>query len=258
MSGMGCPAGGCQGYELAADLDFDTNGSGDADSGDTYWNAGMGWVAIGPTTDTAFAGIFDGNRHSIANLFIDGRGGGVGLFNVISSGAEVRYLDLLSVDIDSPGKPGGLASANNGTVIGVYVEGAVNSTLFDPSGMLLSTNRGQVIASYSSGSLTGHIAGGLVGKIAASGSVVASYSNASVTGLGSVPATEQLGGLAGTLDIGGTVTNSYWDNTTGLSSQRSNGRGCGRHRRRQDHVRATDAHRLHRHLRRLGQPGLGW
>ena len=223
VSGMGCPSGGCKGYELAADLDFDTNGSDDADSGDTYWNGGEGWVAIGPTTDTAFAAIFDGNRHSISNLFIDGAGGGVGLFNVIKSGAEVRYLDLLNVDIDSAGRPGGLASANYGTVIGVYVEGAVNSTLFDPSGMLLSSNGGRVIASRSSGSVTGHIAGGLVGEITASGSVVASYSNASVPGLGTTPGTEKLGGLAGTLTSGGTVTNSYWDSATGLSSQRSDG-----------------------------------
>ena len=31
---------GCVGYELQVDLDFDTNNSGDADSGDTYWNNG--------------------------------------------------------------------------------------------------------------------------------------------------------------------------------------------------------------------------
>ena len=222
VSGMGCPSGGCKGYELAADLDFDTNGSGGADSGDTYWNGGLGWVAIGPTTDTAFAAIFDGNRHSISNLFIGGAGGGVGLFNVIKSGAEVRYLDLLNVDITTAGLPGGLASANYGTVTGVYVEGAVTSELFNPSGMLLSSNGGRVIASRSSGSITGNVAGGLVGEIGASGSVVASYSNASVALPGAAGPLTALGGLAGRLTSGGTVTNSYWDSTTGLSSQRKN------------------------------------
>ena len=44
---MGCGFEGCSGYELEADLDFDTNGSGDADSGDTYWNHGEGWVPLG-------------------------------------------------------------------------------------------------------------------------------------------------------------------------------------------------------------------
>ena len=45
--GMGCPKRKCTGYELTANLDFDTNGSGDADAGDTYWNAGEGWDPIG-------------------------------------------------------------------------------------------------------------------------------------------------------------------------------------------------------------------
>ena len=42
---LGCTFGGCSGYELGADLDFDTNGSGTADAGDTYWNGGAGWAA---------------------------------------------------------------------------------------------------------------------------------------------------------------------------------------------------------------------
>ena len=52
-AGMGCPASdGCSGYELMADLDFDTNGSGRADTGDTYWNDGQGWVPIGGVGST--------------------------------------------------------------------------------------------------------------------------------------------------------------------------------------------------------------
>ena len=40
--GMGCPAARCLGYELAADLDFDTDGSGAAGPGDAFWNGGAG------------------------------------------------------------------------------------------------------------------------------------------------------------------------------------------------------------------------
>ena len=43
MDDMGCPADGCSGYELVADLDFDTNSNGYADAGDAYWNDGEGW-----------------------------------------------------------------------------------------------------------------------------------------------------------------------------------------------------------------------
>ena len=64
---MGCPSG-CIGYELAADLDFDTDSSGGANDGDTYWNDGDGWEPIG---DDPFRAIFVGNGRTIANLFID-------------------------------------------------------------------------------------------------------------------------------------------------------------------------------------------
>ena len=37
---------GCGGYELGKDLDFDTNGNGRADEGDTYWHGGAGWEPL--------------------------------------------------------------------------------------------------------------------------------------------------------------------------------------------------------------------
>ena len=54
-AGMGCPDGSdadtnpdpCLGYELKADLSFDTNNDGSvtaADSGGLYWNNGAGWT----------------------------------------------------------------------------------------------------------------------------------------------------------------------------------------------------------------------
>ena len=52
MPNMGCAAS-CAGYELRADLDFDTDGDGSThtngagDSGDTYYRAGKGGVPIG-------------------------------------------------------------------------------------------------------------------------------------------------------------------------------------------------------------------
>ncbi|MXZ36521.1 MAG: hypothetical protein F4Z21_15230, partial [Acidobacteria bacterium] len=82
--GMGCGiSNGCSGYELIADLDFDTNRSGRADTGDHFWNDGQGWVPIGgadsmgtPRTGGAvtkrnpFHATFEGNGHTIANLFV--------------------------------------------------------------------------------------------------------------------------------------------------------------------------------------------
>ena len=76
--GMGCPSTGCTGYELTANLDFNTNNSAKsaanptgADSGDTYWNSGNGWDPIGGTSGGDYTGSFDGNTYTISNLFID-------------------------------------------------------------------------------------------------------------------------------------------------------------------------------------------
>ena len=60
----------CEGYELAANLDFNTDGSTPtptnptgANTGDTYWNGGAGWLPIGDATN-AYIGQFDGNNDS--------------------------------------------------------------------------------------------------------------------------------------------------------------------------------------------------
>ena len=67
----GCPVTGCNGYELVADLDFDTNGNGIADAGDLFWNAGEGWDPVGIDLSNQFTARFNGNGHSISNLWID-------------------------------------------------------------------------------------------------------------------------------------------------------------------------------------------
>ena len=84
---MGCP-GGCVGYELAANLDFDTDGSGIADSPDTYWNSGAGWAPIG-SEDDPFTAFFYGRGHTLANLFIDRpTEDGIGLFGELHYGGR--------------------------------------------------------------------------------------------------------------------------------------------------------------------------
>ena len=62
QSAMGCPASGCRGYELAADLNLDTDGDGEVDSDDDYWNDGAGWQPIGSSSNR-FDAIFDGNGY---------------------------------------------------------------------------------------------------------------------------------------------------------------------------------------------------
>ena len=91
-AGMGCPTTGCTGYELAANLDLDTDGSGTVDAADAYWHEGAGWAPIG-REGAAYRGDFDGNGHVIANLRI-ARGGTneVGLGHSAVSGAIMAGL----------------------------------------------------------------------------------------------------------------------------------------------------------------------
>ena len=65
---LGCGVDGCSGYELLADLDFDTDRDGAVDSDDDYWNDGDGWEPIGWDSTYEFARFFnttfDGNEHT--------------------------------------------------------------------------------------------------------------------------------------------------------------------------------------------------
>ena len=245
--------GGCEGYELAADLDLDTNGNGTADSGDTYWNGGSGWAPIGVYSHLShrsnpFRATFEGNGHTIANLYVDrtdsGSSLGRALFGGTTSSAVIRNVGLVNVDVSANGglggyraaglvghnagtiracyatgrvsgaNAGGLVGVNEGTITASYA--AVRAVAGETSvGGLAAANEGQITASYATGrvsrSASSH-AGGLVGRNA--GTITASY--ATGPGSGASPS----GGLVGTNT--GTVTDSYWDTT---SSGRTISRG---------------------------------
>ncbi|MDE2757345.1 MAG: SwmB domain-containing protein, partial [Acidobacteriota bacterium] len=121
---MGCRSG-CIGYELAADLDFDTDGSGGANDGDTYWNGGDGWEPIG---GGPFRALFIGNGRTIANLFIDRSAEDeVGLFGEVGVGGLIRDMALVGVDVTGRDYVGGLFGKGAGrTVVDSYVTGSVS------------------------------------------------------------------------------------------------------------------------------------
>ena len=97
---------GCVGYELNADLDFDTDSSGEADAGDAYWNNGAGWVPIGDSSGSVsgFGAIFEGNGRTITNLFIDSSENDIGLFGVTGFSAVIRNLEMVAVPGDGNGQ----------------------------------------------------------------------------------------------------------------------------------------------------------
>ena len=193
---QGCPADGCDGYELVANLDFDENGDGSRN--DTY-NTGAGWQPIGifsddgnATNDAAFTAVFEGNGNTVSNLFISRSGADyVGLFGHASF-ANIRNLGLENVDVTGGNNVGGLAGWNEvGAISDSYVTGSVSGG--NNVGGLAGQNNGTITTSYSAARVsgTGANAGGLVGVNGEYSSILASYSTGAVSGVNKV------GGFAG-------------------------------------------------------------
>ena len=211
--GMGCP-GGCIGYELTADLDFDTDGSGAADAGDRFWNDGLGWNPIGGGsfllgeglfaryTKDNFHAVFEGNGHAISNSFVDRVESAVGelasynigLFATVERGGTVRNLRVLGANVVGTENVGAIAGSTAGPVVGVVVTGTVKGR-WDTGGVVGSVSRpGDAGASirnaHAHADVTGErFVGGVVGRTA--GRIVGSYATGDVAGELSV------GGLAG-------------------------------------------------------------
>ena len=232
-AGMGCPtAGGCAGYELLADLDFDTNGNGSADQGDRYWNSGRGWDPIG-NSSLRFHAIVEGNGHTVSHLFIRRPYGNLGLFGEITSTSAIRRVGLIGVDVS--------VSSRNG---GFHVGG------------LVGNSRGHISSSYVTGRVSGgrHV-GGLVGynterrihRTSVPTGITGSYSTARVSGrskvgglvglnrawigasyaTGRVSGDENVGGLIGDSSVSNLVTGSGSVVPTAVTASYATGRVSG-------------------------------
>ena len=200
VAGMGCPNGECTGYELVADLDFDTNGSGQADTGDAYWNDGAGWEPIG-----SYSATLDGNGHTVANLFINRTNeDDVGLFG--SSGGVIQNIGLLAANVAGGSDVGGLVGSLAGSINGSYATGAVAGSGHNVGGLVGdSDTHSRIDGSYATGTVTGggDYVGGLVGD--SIGSISDSHATGTVTGSG-----DYIGGLVGSL-FGGYFSSSISD-----------------------------------------------
>ena len=183
-SALGCPDE-CKGYELTANLDFDTGTAGDR-TDDTYWNSGAGWTPIGPYT-----GAFDGARatYTISNLYIDTASGSgdVGLFSSLGAGADVSDVALEDVDIRGAGGNVGAVAGKVGAATG--------------SKAALSDSYSTGSIAIASGGVSNDLAvGGVAGRIEATGEVSQSYSWAWVTAHNTDAAAARrvlVGGVAG-------------------------------------------------------------
>jgi len=180
-------------------------------------NAGpeAGFSPIGNGT-TNFSGVYDGDGHTISNLFIDRSTDEIGLFGRTSGIAEISNLGLINVDITGGFWVGGLVGINSGTISTSYSTGSLvgNTTV----GGFIGHNVGTISNSYSSGSVSGNdFVGGFVGFN--ENIISKSYSVSSVDG------NLNVGGFVGGHN-NGTTNDCFWDTQT--SGQETSAGGTGK------------------------------
>jgi len=175
----------------------------DIDASDTQnWNGGAGFDPIGSDWDYGFSGSYNGDNHTISDLFINRPEEElIGLFGIIYYGAEVNNLGVVDAVITGNTYNGGLVGYNDGTITNCYSTGNISGNNW--TGGLVGSNGGTINNSYSTGSVTGSSGtGGLVGYNY-EGTITNCYSTGSVTG------SSGTGGLVG-INYG-TVINSYYN-----------------------------------------------
>ena len=219
----------CNGYELARSLDFQDVGSYASGRVATKWTAGDGWLPIARGRSVyAFRTIFEGNEHTISNLYI-GRPDrfSVGLIAYSNFPSVVRNLGVVNVDITGR-SGGGVVADNKGEIRNSYSTGRVSSTGGRVGGLVASNgvtddgDGGLITNSYSTAAVSGGGAvGGLVGDNLHEGRIVASYATGNVTGTGN-----SVGGLAGR-NLGSIKDGFATGNVTGSVTGSANEYGVG-------------------------------
>ena len=227
---MGC-APACAGYELLANLDFDTGAPDDRTDDEFAGANNYGWAPIIQGTGTGYSGIFEGNGHTIANLYINlpqsttTTLSNIGLFGELELGGEIRGVGVVDASVFRAWNLGGISAGalvgqNSGTITDSYATGAISAS--DPAasassvGGLVGQNnlRGKVNASYAAATATvtttansPNRAGGLVGYNF--GTINASYATGAASASGVAGSTDVAGGLVGANTGSGTITASY-------------------------------------------------
>ena len=220
VPGMGCPDGDdtdsdpdpCRGYEIGA---APSSAALDIDLDTAPWNQGEGWVPI-PSYDATL----EGNGNTVSGLFINKSSNNSGLFHTLGENARVRNLGLRNVDINGAGSIGALAATNRGLVVASYSTGRIKGrstgggSVSTVGGLVGLNDGGKIHASYSSAELTLNTAGiisaigGLVGR-AEGGEVHASYATGSIILADGYGSTQRLGGLVGYVSTSATINASY-------------------------------------------------
>ncbi len=179
-------------------------------------------ICWGTAVIPAFEGTFDGNNLTISHLTIKGVSN-LGLFERLTSGAEIKYLELVNVNITGLGRDvGGLAVYNYGTMTHCYSTGTGAVSGEGTVGGLVGYNVGTMIHCYSTGSVLGLEGWAAVGGLTVinDGTVTQCYSTGAVSGgssagglmshnYGTVTQCYSTGAVSGREWVGGLVGFNY-------------------------------------------------
>jgi filamentous hemagglutinin family protein len=181
-------------YKLANDIDA---------SGTAGWNDGAGFVPIGDSFSNNFAATFDGAGHVISGLTIN-RGDYVGLFGFVGWTASIKNVGLAGGTFVGNNMVGSLAGyTSGGTISNVWSTASVTGA---SAGGLVGANGSTITQSYATGTVTGTYSGsgGTAGGLVArnNGTITRSFATGAVKGVAYAA-----GGLVG--NNSSTITNSY-------------------------------------------------
>jgi hypothetical protein len=182
---------------------------------------GNSWLPIGNDTDP-FTGVFNGNNHTIAGLYININAIYAGLFGYLTGSVSDLGVEIATGGIynhfnppESPpiarGTTGGIAGyVNGGSIVNSYTIGNVTSSgSFAYAGGIAGViNNSSIINSYSNGNITsGEYAGGIAGVVIDGSVITGSYSTGNIKG-------RTIGGITGSVNIGNIIDSYFIGNVT--------------------------------------------
>ncbi len=185
----GCPAIGCNGYELMANIDIGSTAI---------------WVPLG-NSGSRFTGTFEGNGRTIANIRVNSTSNvNAGFFGATGGSAEIRNVGIISGGVSAAPSSGGLVGRSFSplTITNSYFSGS-----------------GGVSASSSSG--------GLVGRSDDTLTITNSYFSGSGGVTSDASSSSSSGGLVGRSDASLTITNSYFSGSGGVTSKSGSSSASG-------------------------------
>lgn len=207
------------------------------------------WIPIGDD-NVYFAGILDGNEHTVSGIYIcspDAQD--QALFGFLDEGGVIKNIGVTNSFIKGLVRVAGLCAQNKGTLENCYNAGNISATGENTAGGICgySFDGSYIINCYNTGSISGQkCIGGICGSTAISSSITNCYNKGIING------TQEIGGICGynwgvinscynTADVNGTSIGiggiCGWNNGGTLNNTYNSGKISG-----QDKVGGLSGH----------------